>query len=273
MAETKKSGAIAKAEEKAVVPASSAFEEYAGSGMENVGSSDILIPRLTILQDLSPQVKKMKPEYIEGAEVGMICDVGAGEIFPNGIRFLPVHYSKVWLEWAPRGSDKGLIAIHSSPEIMDHTTRNDRNQPVLENGNLVSETAQFFGLNLTADGRRSFIPMSSTMLKRAKRWLTLATGEKLERSDGSRFTPPLWYRTYVLTTVADGNAQGDWTTWKIERGEALPELPHWEALKEECIAFQVSLASGEARGEMGTREETVGGETTGKGDLDDEVPF
>lgn len=43
-----------------------------GAGNENVGASDMLIPRLKLLQDLSPQLKKSKPEYIEGAQAGMI---------------------------------------------------------------------------------------------------------------------------------------------------------------------------------------------------------
>ena len=43
-----------------------------GAGNENVGASDMLIPRLKLLQDLSPEIKKSKPEYVEGAEAGMI---------------------------------------------------------------------------------------------------------------------------------------------------------------------------------------------------------
>ena len=39
-------------------------------GSEEVSSNDITLPRLQIIQDLSPQHKKNKPEYIDGAEVG-----------------------------------------------------------------------------------------------------------------------------------------------------------------------------------------------------------
>lgn len=237
------------------------FGEYAGDGMENVTASDILIPRIGILQALSPQINKRKPEYLDGSEQGMICDIGLGELFPDGIIFLPCYYSKVYLEWFPRESDKGLAEIHHSAEILDQTTRNDRNQPILPSGNYVAETAQFFGMNITAGGRRSFIPMSSTALKRARSWLTLATGEKLKRGDGSEFTPPLWYRSYRLTTVPDGNAQGDWFTWKVERGPSMPELGEelgldWKALRAECIDFTKQLSEGRARGDLaGTQDE------------------
>jgi hypothetical protein len=43
------------------------FADYADAGFENVTNNDILIPRISILQDLSPQVKEEKAEYIEGA--------------------------------------------------------------------------------------------------------------------------------------------------------------------------------------------------------------
>ncbi len=251
--------ASSKEEPTSLAILNSYFEEHAGEGMENVNSSDILIPRLSILQALSPQINRRKPEYIEGAEQGMICDIGTGELFKDGVLFIPCYYSKVFLEWYPRDTDKGLAGIHSSAEIMDQTTRNERNQPILPNGNYVSETAQFFGLNMEAGGRRSFIPMSSTMLKRARRWMTLATGEKLERANGSKFTPPLFYRSYRLTTVEDGNAQGDWFSWRIERGPTLPELgDNWRSIKEECVSFMHSLAEGKVRGDLDASAETGG---------------
>lgn len=232
------------------------FSAHAGAGMENVGSSDLLVPRLGILQALSPQVKKQKAEYIPGAEEGLIADLGTGELFPDGVWFLPVHYRKDYLEWAPRDSGKGLVAVHSDPAILDRCTRDDRNRPVLPNGNYIAETAQFFGLNLSAGRRMCFIPMTSTQLKKARRWNTLAMGEKLKRADGSEFTAPLFYRTYNLTTAAESNNDGDWSGWVIARGLALPEISQeehgmdWRSIKAEALAFRESLAKGAARADL-----------------------
>src|SRR5687768_4048450 len=71
----------------------------AGTGLENVGAKDLLIPRLTVLQGLSPQVTQGKPEFDEKAKVGQIYDVGLQEGFPEGILYIPVHYVKQYLEW------------------------------------------------------------------------------------------------------------------------------------------------------------------------------
>jgi hypothetical protein len=232
------------------------FGAHAGDGLENVTASDMLVPRLTILQGLSPQVKRGKAEYIEGAQEGDICDVGTGELFKGGVLFLPVYYRKDYLEWAPRSSGGGLVNIHSDPSILDECTRNEKKQPILPNGNLIAETAQFFGFNLsTPDRRRCFIPMASTQLKKARKWITLATSEKLKRSDGSEYTPPLFFRTYDLTTANEENAQGSWSGWVINRGPALPELAigvNWQQLGQDALSFREVLASGDMKGDVST---------------------
>lgn len=225
------------------------FEEFAGAGLENVGASDVLIPRLTILQSLSPQLNKKKSEYIEGSEIGSIVDVGTGEMFPEGVLFLPVLYRKEYLEWAPRSSGLGLVKVHADASILDNAPRNERNQNVLPNGNYVAETAQWFGLNLTADRRKCFIPMASTQLKKSRKWMTLATSERLRRPDGSEFPAPLFYRSYKLTTGTESNSQGEWASWAIARSMTLPELGEalgldWKSVKEEAVAFRDALSAG-----------------------------
>jgi hypothetical protein len=219
--------------------------------MESATGKDLLIPRLGVLQALSPQVQKKKAEYIENAEIGDIADLGMGEVFKEGVLFLPVLFRKQWLEWAPRDTGKGLVAIHDDPSIMDLTTRNERNSPVLANGNLISETAQFFGLNLSAGRRRCYVPMTSTQLKKARKWLTMAMDEKLARPDGSEFTPPMFYRTYLLGTAEESNSQGDWIGWTVKRGATLPELgSHWRDTKAAAIEFLDLINAGTARADL-----------------------
>jgi hypothetical protein len=250
--------AVATVETKANVPAYvDDFASFAGEGLENVTAKDILIPRLGILQDLSPQVKKTKAEYIDGAEIGMICDIGTGELMPNPVIFLPVYYCKQYLEWAPRSTGKGLVAIHNTDDILRECKLDEKNRP-FHGQNLVQETAQFYGLNLTANGRRSFIPMASTQLKRGRKWLTLATSEKLSRPDRSTFTPPLFFRTYSLSTVLESNNDGEWYSWKVDRHLPLPEIEGFQNLLEEAKLFRDQLVAGEAKGDVASMQEESG---------------
>jgi len=234
------------------------FDKLSGDGLENVTAKDLIVPRLTILQGLSPQVQPKKPEYIKGAQVGDICDVGMNEVFEQPLLFLPVLFMKQYLEWAPRASGKGLVAIHNDASILDQGTRNESNQIILPNGNYIAETAQFFGLNLSAGGRRSFLPMTSTQLKKARSWLSLSSSEKVKRKDGTSFTPPLYYRTYHISTVEESNSKGDWIGFRIERGPTIEEYAgpdEFADLAKEAIEFKNSIQRGELRGDVGESDD------------------
>lgn len=238
-----------------------------GTGFENVTVKDLLIPRMTILQGLSPQVTQGKSEFDPNARVGMIYDVGLQEGFPEGIQIIPVHYDKAWLEWAPRSSGKGLVNIHESESILEQAAQNDKKQWMMPNGNYIAETAQFYVLNMGANGRKSFIPMASTQLKKARRLMTLATSELVTRGDGTTFTPPLFYRTYNLTTVPESNNEGNWMGWKIERGPVVTELDGWKDIVESIKKFREQIRSGSVRGDLtGTENETPSGGSSGGGE-------
>ena len=48
--------------------------EDVGAGQENMTKDDMMIPRITILQQMSPQTMKREGDYVEGAEAGHIFD-------------------------------------------------------------------------------------------------------------------------------------------------------------------------------------------------------
>lgn len=240
-----------------------AFDAFAGAGMENVTSKDILIPRLGIIQGLSPQVTQGKPEFDPNARTGHVYDLGLQEGFPDGITFIPVYYAKAYLEWAPRNTGKGLQNIHPDESILEQCTKDEskdgKGRMMLPNGNYIVETAQLYGINVSAGMRKTLIAFTSTQLKKARRIMTLASGEKLPRKDGSEFTPPLFYRQYSLTTVPESNTEGNWMGWKVERGGTIMDLPNWENVMEDCTSFLAALQKGEAKGDLAG----VGGEEGG----------
>lgn len=226
------------------------FSAHAGAGMETVTAKDILIPRLAILQGLSPQLVPNKPEYNEEAKLGQIYDIGLGEIIGKEMLFLPIAYRKEWLEWAPRATGGGLVRIHPSPDILADCKPNEKGKGAyLPNGNLIAETAQFYGLNMNKAGRLSFLPMASTQLKKARQWLTMSTSEKLLNSAGVEFTPPLFYRAYVLTTIGETNNEGDWVGWKIDRGPTLPEIEGGMKLYDKLLEYSSQISAGAMRGD------------------------
>lgn len=251
--------------EEAKLPSTGfSMDRFAGkaTGLEKVTSNDLLIPRLTIIQTNSPQVTPGKPEYDEKYKPGMIFDTGLGEIITKPMVFLPVSFDKVWIEWAPRDSNKGIQNIYDNDSIMQQTKEDSMGRDVLPNGNYVVETAQIYGLNVSANLRPSYIAMTSTQLKKSRRWLTLATSEEAIDGAGNAFTPPFYFRSYELGTVPESNAKGSWIGWTLERSKSLMEISESEPEFAERMfvkaeKFKKSIDAGEAKAD--TRDMDDGG--------------
>lgn len=237
---------VAKVENNAVVLADQ-LAEMGGAGFENVTSRDVLLPRLTILQGLSPQLNKGRPEYIAGASVGQICDVANGDVWDE-IQVVLCHYSRVFLEWAPRASGKGLVMNHGdNVAILEQTVPDEKRRPILPNGNIISESAQWAVLNLTAGGRRSMIPMASTALKSSRQLMTRLTNMTAVASSGKQFRPPIFYKVWTLSTVSVSNSSGDWSAWKTTPGQTVLEADPTGKLLQEARDFYEQCEGGLAR--------------------------
>lgn len=218
----------------------------AGAGMETVTARDIIIPRVTALQSLSPQVSKSKPEFIKGAEKGMFCDTATGTTWDgeDGILILPVKYQLNWLEWAPRKTNKGLVQIHDTDAILGECKKDEKGKWITPDGNTVIETAQFYALNLSDDNRRIFMSFAGTQRKKAKKLMTLATNEKVEH-DGIKRTAPLFYRSYLATLAIESNDEGEWFGWTFVRDKNIEELG--DDLFDEAMSYLKAVQTGGAK--------------------------
>lgn len=242
---------------QAGLPASFIDEDMltGGNGFENVSAKDLLIPRLTILQKMSPQIDKSDPKYISGAEYGDFCDTGTGEIFKDLV-VVPVFFAMVYLEWGPRSSGKGLIHNHgTNASILSQTKPDEKRRMVLPNGNYIAETATWYVLNLSANRRRSFIPLTSTGLKHSRRWMTLLTNERIKRPDGSEVIPPLWFRSWNVTTVEEKNNDGSWKNWKFDPSDPILALDPSKTILREAKEFYEQARDGLVQGDVAAAAE------------------
>lgn len=220
------------------------------SGFENVTSADITIPRITILQKLSPQLDKKKPEFVEGAEVGMFCDTSTGDVFTE-LKIIPVFYALVYLEWAPRNTGKGLVQNHGMDKsVLDRAQQDEKRKWWLPNGNYVAETATYFCLNVSGGNSRCFIPLASSGLKASRDWMAALSRMKGTRADGSTFDVPLMYRSWVAHSVERSNNEGDWYTWRFDPAETILELDPTRELLAEAKLFYEAASSGLVRANM-----------------------
>ena len=76
-----------------------------GAGLSSHTMDDLAIPFMKILSSMSPQTKKNKTEYIEGATEGMIFNTVSQDLTDGtkGISIVPCLFEPVLLEWTDRG--------------------------------------------------------------------------------------------------------------------------------------------------------------------------
>jgi hypothetical protein len=224
-------------------------------GSEEVTIQDVTIPRLSIVQDLSPQHKSNKAEYIEGAEVGMLFDTVTNALYPESVLFVPVYFRMEWVVWKNRDAGGGFVGAYPSQEeavaaVAEHPNagqQTEKGEPVLE----VQDTAQHFGLlldpNSPADNPRAteiVISMSRSQLKPSRQF-----NSQIRIAGGDR-----WERYYRLSAVEAVNAAGqDYLNWKVEQLGFVSEEVYAQA-----EALYRSVKAGERdveRGLTGTTQE------------------
>lgn len=72
----------------------------------NIDSTDLIIPRVKLLQAISPEVEA----ELEGAKAGVFWHTIAGQSMGNKLRAVPIILRKSYVLWAPRGDDRGILA-------------------------------------------------------------------------------------------------------------------------------------------------------------------
>jgi hypothetical protein len=250
------------------------LRKMSGLGTENVKAQNILIPRLVILQALSPQVNKKKAEYIDGAEVGDFCNTATGDIYKQSVTIIPVYFITNYLEWMKNRG--GLVNnFGDDPTCLQKTMKNEKFQNILPNGNMIVETAQWYCL-LSVGGtwERIFFPMFSTNLKHSRKWLTLIQSERVP-SNAGLWKPPLFWRSWQLSVVDTSNDQGDWFTFKPEKRDTVLELDPSRNILNLCMAFYSDLSSNKVKGDIGApQDEPYQNGRTAMGDPNDkDIPF
>ena len=250
-----------------------------GMGTENVKSKDVLIPRLVILQALSPQLNKKKAEYIEGAEIGDFCNVATGDIYKESVVVVPCHFATDYIEWT---KNRGGLAQNYGDDatILKQTVKNDKNENILPNGNSVQETAQWYCLLQDgASWSRIFFPLKSTNLKHSRKWLTLCRAEVVQLPNNELWKPPLFWRSWKLDIVSDGNDQGDWYTFRPVKGELIMDVDPSKQLIRLCKSFHEDIRTNVVRPDIETTQDEsqgpiIEGRVNRKTDPNDkDIPF
>jgi hypothetical protein len=293
MAETKTTKAVAKKTE-AGLPAE-LMDELAADGeqhKEAMGKDDMSIPFFQILQQLSPQCTKGKPEFIKGAEPSDLFDTVTQRLFKTrddddnpvtGARIMPIHYKRSFIEWVPRAQGGGIVEEYSVDDGLSIVTRRNENNldiiqegsPLGTPGNQLNDTHTHFAFLLGDDGTWEpvILTMASTQIKSSKDLNNMVSKHTLP--NGAKATR--FFGVYSITTQQRTNDQGSWYVWKFEKVDDVVAnnelLPAYRAAKE----FLEGIQAGEHKADYSKMDGEANPSTDdapkGDGKDDDEVPF
>ena len=244
------------------LPTAGLFEADAHQGFQNMDQSDLALPFLRILGQLSPQVNERDSKYVDGAKPGMIYNTVTSQLYDGikGINVIPCHYKREYVEWTDRGEGTGApVAVHSATSpIIHEATRDSMNKDRLKNGNYLENTASYFVIICNENSAETaLITMKSTQLKLSKTWNSMMNGLKLQGKNGL-FTPPMFSHVYNLKTVQQSNDKGTWFGWAVSKVGPVQN----QGLYEQAKDFAKSVGSGEIQAKHAKDEKS-----------DENVPF
>ena len=167
-------------------------------GNENVAMDDLVIPRLEIVQGLSPAVKPNDPGYIEGARQGDLINSVTNQNYGREVFLVNVHYAKLWLVWKKYSEGGGFFgAFPGSAEAEARAEEEGGKRAHIE----VVDTPQH--LCLIIDRANNRVDEIMLALARTKAKVSRAWNTMIRLTGQDRFA-----RVYRITTALEKNKKG-----------------------------------------------------------------
>lgn len=260
-----KKNAVAVKEDAQLPTTMGMFEEDSGVGFENATADDYAIPRLVVLQKGSPQCDPDVPgEYLPDAKPGMFFNTVTRELFDGdaGLTIVPIEFRRSYIEWVPRESGGGFVAEHSVESgIIARTTRNEKGQDILPNGNQIVDTRTHYVFLVKEPGiyEPVIISLTSTQGKKSKQWMTSMRSIRVPGSKGP-FNPPMFGQLWHVSTVPEQNDKGSWRGWHFDWAgkDAVSEgLVSDPGMYSDAKAFKESIAAGAVKADYEAKPENA----------------
>lgn len=169
-------------------------------GSEEVKSSDMVLPRLEIVQALSPIKDDSSAIYNEDAREGMLFNSVTQELLGDTAYFVPVYFRLEYLIWKDQDMGGGFMGsfptLDQAEEKKAQEVANGEDPEYIE----IVDTPVHYGLRITPEGEMEqiVISMAKTKSKISRKWNAM-----IQIAGGDRFG-----RVYKISTFTDENKKG-----------------------------------------------------------------
>lgn len=184
-------------------------QDGVGRGNEAVDHSDLVIPRLEVVQALSPCRQKNKPEFIEGAEEGMLYNNVSRRLYAGAVMIVPVVFRKEYQLWLDRKKSGGQQGFRGAFATEQEARARKEELPAAEYEitDIIEAHVHFCLLADPATGtvEEICLSMSRSKKKVSKRWNSM-----IRMFGGDRFS-----RAYKLVAVEESGQQGDYYNFAV----------------------------------------------------------
>jgi hypothetical protein len=253
---------VAVKDEEMQLPANVKFEEDEGGGFEEADVDSFAVPFLAILQALSPQCDEDDPKYNDEARPGMIFNSVSEECYPaansadeHGINAIPCAFKRQFLVWSPRDEGGGLVNVLTASDGLalqaDCERDEDTGRLMTPDGNILSDTRMHYCLVQYEEGGNwepVIVGMSSTQVKKSRKWMTMMDKLKFKRQDGTKYTPAMFAHIWNLTTIGEENNKGKWKGWQIEKDSIVADPDLYAVardFRDKVMGDQVTVSMGD----------------------------
>lgn len=196
------------------------LKDYQGAGRGiSDAREDNLVPLVTVLHALSPQVNPRNPQYIEGATPGKIWLRNAPLDKPLLDDFLwqQCYYEKNWIEWIPREHGGGFVNrwadVGDKPDCPDAVKHPHDAYKWLHGDNELIETRNLVGYVLLPSGPLPYvIPFKGAGHAQARAFMTV-----IPRTLPNGARADSWMFKWLFGSEFMKNAKGEWYAIKAKK--------------------------------------------------------
>lgn len=180
-------------------------------GFEGIGAETVAIPFLKLAQDLTPQLKKTKPNYIEGLELGQFFNPVTSEVYGTELKIIILGFERIYLEWLPNRG--GLVDRHTPENAAAIAYDKTFGKWKTKQGN---DLIEYYTYYIIIEGHENEGPMVMSLksgdIKEAKLLNRLMTTHMM--SNGRRAMP--YWLVWKLTSSLESKGDNEYYAYRFK---------------------------------------------------------